>query len=276
MIDFRKIVGESRLYNFHSHTQFCDGRSPMADFVDAALAEGFTHWGFSPHSPVPVASPCNMKREDVADYVAEFERLREMTRGQINLYLSMEIDYLGDEWGPSHPYFDTLPLDYRIGSVHFIKTPAGDPIDIDGPAERFAGYVERYFNGDLRSVVERYFDSCEAMVEAGGLDMIGHFDKILMNGETIDAELETRPWYKARVERLMSLIARSGITVEINTKSLESRGRFSPDLSLWPRLRSLGVPMVVNSDAHYPSLINAGRDQALEALSRLAVDNPVD
>ena len=34
----------------------------------------------------------------------------------------MEIDYLNDDWGPANDYFQSLPLDYRIGSVHFIPT----------------------------------------------------------------------------------------------------------------------------------------------------------
>lgn len=54
MIDFTELTEKSGLYNFHSHTQFCDGRFPMADFVVAAVDGGFTHYGFSPHSPVPI------------------------------------------------------------------------------------------------------------------------------------------------------------------------------------------------------------------------------
>lgn len=31
MIDFKEIAAKSSLYNFHSHTQYCDGRAPMED-----------------------------------------------------------------------------------------------------------------------------------------------------------------------------------------------------------------------------------------------------
>ena len=37
MIDFKKIIKNSRLYNFHSHTQFCDGHAPMEEFVEEAV-----------------------------------------------------------------------------------------------------------------------------------------------------------------------------------------------------------------------------------------------
>lgn len=49
----------------------------------------------------------------------------------------MEIDYLNDDWGPANDYFQSLPLDYRIGSVHFIPTRGGDFVDIDGSPDRF-------------------------------------------------------------------------------------------------------------------------------------------
>ena len=65
MIDFERIARESQLYNFHSHTPYCDGHAPMRDFVEEAIRMGFTDWGFTPHSPVPIASPCNIKLADV-------------------------------------------------------------------------------------------------------------------------------------------------------------------------------------------------------------------
>ena len=119
MIDFDKIINTGNLYNFHSHTQFCDGHAPMEDFVKEAIAERFTDYGFSPHSPIPFESPCNMSMAAVDMYINEFYRLKNMYGDKINLYMSMEIDYLGTQWGPANEYFDTLPLDYRIGSVHF-------------------------------------------------------------------------------------------------------------------------------------------------------------
>ena len=67
-MDFNSIISQTRNYNFHSHTQFCDGHAPMSDMARAAAASGMRHYGFSPHSPIPIPSPCNMKAEDVDDY----------------------------------------------------------------------------------------------------------------------------------------------------------------------------------------------------------------
>ena len=62
MIDILKIVSETDNYNFHSHTQFCDGRAPMETMVNAAIGEGFRHWGFSPHSPIRIAVQYETRR----------------------------------------------------------------------------------------------------------------------------------------------------------------------------------------------------------------------
>ena len=60
-----RITQETDLYNLHTHTQFCDGHAPMEEFVTEAIALGFTHLGFTPHSPISVESPVNMTREQV-------------------------------------------------------------------------------------------------------------------------------------------------------------------------------------------------------------------
>ncbi len=56
-MDFIATIGDSSLYNFHSHTEFCDGRAQMEAFAREAVRCGFTHYGFTPHSPIPIQSP---------------------------------------------------------------------------------------------------------------------------------------------------------------------------------------------------------------------------
>ncbi|MCH5346142.1 MAG: histidinol-phosphatase, partial [Muribaculaceae bacterium] len=173
---------------------------------------------------------------------------------------------------PAIPYFNTLPLDYRIGSVHFIPSKRdGRMIDIDGSAARFLDNMEREFGGDIEDGVNAFFDASEAMIASGGLDIIGHFDKIIMNGIEFDKRLAESVLYQRRVNRLIDCIAAAGIVAEINTKAIDKRGRFFPDASLWPALRRAGIPLVVNSDVHYTNLVNAGRDRAFEILEGISI-----
>lgn len=264
-MDLLQEVGDSRLYTFHSHTQFCDGRAAMEAFVPVAVAAGFTHYGFSPHSPVPIVSTCNMRRDTVDVYIAEVERLRRLWDGKIRLYASMEIDYIDDSWGPSNEYFRTLPLDYRIGSVHFIPSDDG-PIDIDGRFESFSRKMKDHFHDDIRYVVETFYRQSIAMVEAGGFDVIGHFDKVGHNASLYMPGVEDTAWYRKAVDELIECIVASGLTVELNTKAWKEHHRVFPGQRYLSRLIEARVPIVVNSDAHVPALINAGRMEGFAML----------
>ena len=208
MLDFKNITESTDLYNFHSHTQFCDGRADMAAFADTACKSGFIHYGFSPHSPVPIQSSCNMDFERVEEYFKEYKRLREEYSGKLNLYCAMEIDYLGSEWGPSNPYFAALPLDYRIGSVHFIPSAEG-MVDVDGRFESFKGKMARYFDNDIESVVRSFYSQTNDMISAGGFDIIGHFDKIGHNADHFLPGIEGEKWYESLVNDTIDNIVES-------------------------------------------------------------------
>lgn len=262
-VDFKSISEISNRYNFHSHTQFCDGRATMAEFAKAAVAAGVEAYGFTPHSPLKgVESPCNMSFEDVEPYFDEVERLREAYAGRAWFYAGMEIDYLDEEWGPANEYFRTLPLDYSIGSVHFIPSDDGY-IDIDGRFESFKLKMERHFHNDIRHVVESFYRQSRLMLEAGGFDILGHFDKISHNASHFQPGIENTGWYKTVVNEFIDLILEKRPVVELNTKAWHEHHRMFPSPELLPRLLENGITIVVNSDAHYPDKINAGRPEGV-------------
>ena len=262
------IANATDRYNFHSHTQFCDGRASMETMALAAAEAGFRHWGFSPHSPLQFHSPCNMDMSQVDEYLQEVARLKALLSGRINLYASMEIDYIDEAWGPSHPYFASLPLDYRIGSVHFVPSDEGF-IDVDGRFESFKEKMARYFHNDIRHVVDSFYDNSEKMLSAGGFDIIGHFDKIGHNASMFSPGIEEQPWYRDRINSIIDLIIEKGVIVEINTKAYETAGRIFPREEWLERLISARVPLVVNSDAHYPDKTDAGRSYGLGLIARM-------
>lgn len=274
-MNLHEIISTTRNYNFHSHTQFCDGRESMARMAGQALACGMKHYGFTPHSPIPLPSSCNMSALVVPDYVAEFQRLKELYAGRINLYLSMEIDYLGDRWGATNPYFDTIPLDYRLSSVHFVSTPDGErEVDVDGRPQNFRAKMAEHFDNDIHYVVDSFYARTLAMIEKGGFDILGHFDKIGFNASSFSPGIENEPWYRRHIDNVIDAVRATDIIVEINTKAypapvgstLAQEAVYEPRLFPSPdvirRLVSAGLPLAVNSDAHYSSRITAGRAAA--------------
>lgn len=254
------------LTNYHSHCSFCDGKAPMEEFVKSALAAGFTAYGVSSHAPLPFSTKWTLDQEKVPAYLSELARLKEKYAGQIELYAGLEIDYLNDRQNPANDYFQHLPLDYRIGSVHLIYTEEGEIVDTDTDAGNFKLLLDKHFHGDLQLMVSRYFDASERMVRLGGFDFIGHADKISYNAEYCRKGATGELWYQTLRNELFALVAEKGLMLEINTKAFEKRNRFFPDREHFAYIHHLGIPVVVNSDAHFPELINAGRSEALRAL----------
>lgn len=265
-----------QLSNYHSHCNFCDGRSYPEDFVRFAVARGFRAYGFSSHSPLPFETFWNMSRDDMDEYLAEIARLKAKYEGQIELYVGLEVDFLDRTYNASIPYFKNLPLDYRIGSIHFLPlSPVlkeRNMACIDGAYSEFARTVDAFFEGDIRRMVRRYFEAEMEMVEAGGIDIVGHIDKIYMNGQrypgfSLDAE-----WYRRPLLDLLDFVRERGLMVEVNTKNLVKKGETYPHRQFLGELRSRRIPVMVNSDCHYPDLVNDGRAEGFQLLEQAGFD----
>lgn len=256
------LLQDKGMINLHSHTQFCDGRASMQDMACAANKAGFSLWGFSPHSPVNVPSPCNMKREDVSAYIEEAHRIKQQMREEMEIIVGMEIDYLSESFGPSLPYFRSLPLDYRIGSVHFVPTKEGELVDCDGSATRFKEYLRDKFDNDLEYVVKKYFEQVLAMIHSGGFDILGHLDKIAGNASEVDETIEEQGWYRDLIKEVIREAVAHNLIIEINTKAFSTRGRFYPAEKWWPLLKESGAEVIFSTDAHYTDKVDASYSDA--------------
>ncbi|MBE6309865.1 MAG: histidinol-phosphatase HisJ family protein [Bacteroidales bacterium] len=270
MIDFANIVRQNNKYNFHTHTQYCDGHANLETFVKFALNDGFQYLGFTPHSPIICESACNMNKGDVPQYVNEVCHLKSIYGDKINIYAGMEIDFL-DNWGPNNDYFRKLSLDYSIGSIHFIPSFINekDYIDIDGNFNDFKLKMLKYFNNDIKSVVLSFYNQTLKMIEAGGFDIIGHFDKISNNANSFQNGIEDELWYKKIVRNVFDAIVDNNYIVEINTKAFNISKRFYPNKMYFKWIKDYSIPFIVNSDAHYPDCLNTGRNEAIQILNEI-------
>lgn len=262
-----------QLSNYHSHCTFCDGRSTPEDFVKFAISHGFRAYGFSSHSPLPFETFWNMSKDDMPEYLEEINRLKEKYAGRLEIYTSLEIDYLDETYNPSIAYFQELPLDYRIGSIHFLPLSEhlseDNMVCIDGAFVDYKDSVDRYFEGKISKLVTRYFDSTLKMIEAGGIDIVGHMDKIYMNGHKCEGFSFDADWYQKPFKAVLDLIAQKGLMVEVNTKNLIKKQQIFPRKEYLGLLKDMNIPVMVNSDCHYPDLVNDGRTEAFEILKEI-------
>ncbi|MCC8088161.1 MAG: histidinol-phosphatase [Rikenellaceae bacterium] len=252
------------LTNFHSHCDYCDGRAPMEEFIRKAIESGFTSYGISSHAPLPFRTKWNMDMENLGNYLADINRMRSRYRDRLEIYSGLEIDYYNEEVNPANEFFSDLELDYRIGSIHFVR----ECMETDSGAEVFRENLHKYYDGDLDCLCTDYFDASMKMVDSGGFDILGHCDKLAMNAEKYSPGYSQKENFKTKVRELLDLSAERGIMVEVNTKKYSAIRRFFPDAEYFRFMKDQGVRIVVNSDSHRPELINDGRKEALEILKR--------
>lgn len=259
--------------NYHSHSTFCDGRSSMEEFVKFAIAKGLKKYGFSSHAPLPFDTHWNMKLDDFADYQAEFYRLREKYASDIELYIGLEIDYINNFFKARNDLYATSHFDYLIGSIHFMdQLPNGKYWCVDGPFDDFNAGLQTLFSGDIRQATERFFEISKLMIRNDGFNIVGHVDKIALNGVGYAGFDITAAWYKNQMGEVLQLIKDKGLILEINTKSLTDKGITYPDMQFFPLINELQIPVVVNSDCHYPTKIIDGFEPTFKMLKQAGLN----
>lgn len=246
--------------NYHSHSTFCDGRSSMEEFVHFAIAKGVKKYGFSSHAPLPFPTRWTMPEDDFVDYEQEFRRLKDKYKSEIELFLGLEIDFIEGCSDTGNDFFNDKKLDYSIGSVHYLDSLGNNNEywSIDGGFAEFNSGLKQLYKGNIREATRRFFDVTNKMIEKGGFDIVGHVDKITYHGTKFRDFNVADKWYTDLMTNTLELIKSRGLMLEINTKSLREHGITYPHSSFYPLINEIGIPVMVNSDCHYPTNITDG------------------
>ena len=104
------------LGDFHTHSTLDDGKSTLAQMAAAAYDLGLTYFGFSGHSFEEYAQDFCLSRANVPVYLETARKLQEEYRGQMEIFVGLELDYFGEK---------PEGLDYVIGSVHGLRLGEG-------------------------------------------------------------------------------------------------------------------------------------------------------
>ncbi|BDD07314.1 histidinol-phosphatase [Aureibacter tunicatorum] len=245
--------------NFHSHTKYCDGKGEIQEIAEEAIKAGCISYGFSSHVPVPFDSVWNMKMSDLKNYLAEIDNAKEQYSSDIQLYKSLEVDFIPNLIGPESQWIKDLNLDYTIGSVHYVDAfKDGMPWEIDGTYKLFYKGFDEIFNKDIKSAVKRYFELTRMMLEDSRPDVLGHMDKIRMHcksGETFFDEQEG--WYVDEIDKTLNLVKQKNVIVEINTRSIYKKVADEPypSVETIKLARDKKIDFCLNSDSHHYSEI---------------------
>lgn len=244
--------------NFHTHSNYCDGKATLREMVDFAVAHNFTALGFTGHCPLPFDNTYSIT--DYEGYCNEVRALKEEYADRIEISLGLEMDYVPGMLEDFSPLIKQGGLEYTIGSIHLIPAEGSAPRSaadlwmIDG--SRYQTYDEglmKHFGGDIRRGVRAYFHNENAMLERNRPTIVGHPDKIVMHNRD-RYFTEDEPWYRDLALETIHLIKELDLICEINTRGIY-KGRhadYYPGKWLIQEMKQLHIPVLVSTDAHAP------------------------
>lgn len=259
------------LYNFHSHSHHCDGKEQMEDYVKEAISKKFKALGFSAHSPLPFPNEWSLTPESFRQYVQDAKFLIEKYSNDINLHLGLEIDYIPGHSEDFNSFMKNTPLDYNIGSVHLVRNEENGKIwFIDGPIEGYINGVNEIFEGDFKAAVTAFYKQSIRMIESQRPDIIGHIDKVKMHNKQRWFSTGEK-WYIDLVDQTLEAAAKSGSIIELNTRGVYSgkTNEYFPSTEIIQKCLDMGIPMMVNTDAHHPEQLDKHFAEGHELLKKM-------
>lgn len=255
------------LIDYHTHHARCGHAvGSLEEYVRRGIEIGLSQIGLSDHMPLLHVDPAAyypemaMPMEELPRYVEEAFSLKEKYRGQIDVRVGLEGDYIEGWEKQIESIVRAYPWDYVIGSVHFLGE--WDVSDFR--------QVHQWEGQDVFAVYERYYDAVAKAAATGFYDIMGHLDVIKRFGHRPDAARQAE--MEALERRALEAVRSAGVAMELNASGLSK-----PVAEMFPSRRVLaaaiemGIPLTVGSDAHDPMKLSEHLDKARALLHELGV-----
>jgi histidinol-phosphatase (PHP family) len=243
-----------KYFNFHTHTFYCDGHATPEAFAEEAIRMKMSAIGFSSHSPLPFDNDYSIKESTLQHYKTEILRLKKIYKDHLQIYLSLEFDYIPGISDDFNFYKDMLGLDYTIGSVHLVKANNSQSLwFLDGPEINYSHGLSHIFKNNIQLAVKSYYTQVTEMILTQKPTIIGHIDKVKMyNRDKYFSE--TEEWYIELAEKTLEAALSAGCIIEVNTRGIYKKKCDSlyPSIALLQKIYALDIPITISSDAHAP------------------------
>lgn len=257
----------SVLIDYHTHHERCGHAvGTLEQYIRQGIEIGLSHIGVSDHMPLLHVDPAEyypemaMAMEELPRYVEEALALKEKYRGQIEVRVGLEGDYIEGWEAEIEQIVKKYPWDYVIGSVHFLGE--WDVSDFR--------QVHNWEGQDVFAVYARYYDAVAKAAKTGFYDIIGHLDVIKRFGYNPEPDRQEETIELER--QALSAVAEAGVAMELNASGLSK-----PCAEMFPSERILqsaiqmGIPLTLGSDAHDPQKLGEHLDTARRTLYGLGV-----
>lgn len=260
--------------DMHTHGCYSDGKGNFSDFVKSAEEKEIISLGFSDHSPVPIENVWSMKRPLLEEYFNKIDLIKGSVSKNIDIYAGMELDYIPGIDVKKYIDFENLPLDYFIGSVHYIYSSVLEKyLEVDGPLDQFKILVKDGFSGKGEEVYKSYYNNVREMICTYAPVVAAHIDLITKNNKD-NIYFDTCSLdYLAEVEDTLDTIKLYGTIIEINAGGM-SRGymdRPYPSDYILNKCIEKEIPVALNSDAHSPDTLAYEFDNIIEYVKKIGI-----
>ncbi|WP_127533450.1 histidinol-phosphatase HisJ [Paenibacillus kobensis] len=246
------------LIDYHTHHERCGHAvGKLEEYIQQGIAIGLAQLGVSDHMPLLHVDPATyypemaMPMDELPRYVEEAFALKEKYKGQIDVRVGLEGDYIEGSEEKIEAIIQAYPWDYVIGSVHFLGT--WDITDFR--------QTQGWEGKDPMAVYEQYYDAVIKAAKTGLYDYIGHIDVIKRFGFKPGGDV-------THLENAaLEAVRDAGIAIELNASGLRHDCKeMFPGPRMLRYAQLLGIPITVGSDAHQPARLAQYLEQAREQL----------
>ncbi len=234
---------ETLLVDYHTHHYRCGHAiGQLDDYVETAIAAGLDEIGLSDHSPIyhlgddPHPLPATaMSQHELPRYIAEIGQVRERFADRITVRLGVESDYVLGWDDHYRRLWQQYPLDYVIGSVHWLDRWSIFSSDLPPGRTAEEAYAE-------------YLHTTQAAAKSGAYDIISHLDCLKTRGHIPDFAMTPL------LDETVRVLRDSNVAIELNTSGWRKTcNDCFPRAELLARCQYYGVPVTLGSDAHTPA-----------------------
>jgi histidinol-phosphatase (PHP family) len=239
------------LVDYHMHSILSDGKDSYEEMVRGAIAKGLDEIGFSDHvclKPVDWA----IKMVDIPVMTEQILDLKQKYKDQIKIRYGIEMDYFPGHETELKEIIETMPLDFVIGSIHFIG---------DWNYDTDQSFYGKWTNDKLYA---NYFALIQQAAASGLFDILGHLD--LIKKFRIYPESSQEKLF----EDTLKIIKKHDVVVELNTGGIDRPcAEFFPGPKLLEMCFRQNIPVTLSSDAHQSGQIARHYKSAVQLLTQI-------
>ena len=227
--------------NFHTHTARCHhAKGTDREYVEAAIASGFSVLGFADHSPYWFPSDYYSGHrmrpgKETEDYVRSVLSLKEEYKNDITIYLGFEAEYYPLYFEKFLELIEPYPYDYLILGQHFIHNEIG--------GQHVCKTPERENPDGLAD----YVSECIEGMKTGRFFYIAHPDVFTFRGDPA--------FYETQMRKLCVAAKECGMPLEFNMLGFRNH-RAYPYPPFWKIAAEVGNETLIGWDAHTPSMLD--------------------